>query len=133
MRYKGKVHKDETGRLALSVNRMADNLQDQINDLNNYNFVLKEDNSRMLEYESMRKNVIRNITHDLKTPLAIISCQVEMMNSCEDSEKKDFYYQSAMEEIQKMSLMISEVLGLTLSERKKKCRHFRGNECQRTY
>ena len=119
VRYKGRIRRDETGQLAQSVNRMADTIQTHITELNNYNFVLKEDNLRELEYEDMRKNVIRNITHDLKTPLAIISCQVEMMNSCEDQEKKDYYYRSAMEEIQKMSLMISEVLGMTLSERKK--------------
>ena len=117
VRYQGKIRKDEIGDLALSVNKMADTLQENINNLENYNFVLKEDNRYMLEYEQSRRMLLRNITHDLKTPLTVISSQVEMISTCEKQEKKDYYYQSAMEEINKMSKMISEVLQMTISER----------------
>lgn len=117
VRYQGKIRKDEIGDLALSVNKMADTLQENINNLENYNFVLREDNRYMLEYEQSRRMLLRNITHDLKTPLTVISSQVEMISTCEQQEKKDYYYQSAMEEINKMSKMISEVLQMTISER----------------
>ena len=117
VRYQGKIRKDEIGDLALSVNKMADTLQENINNLENYNFVLREDNRYMLEYEQSRRMLLRNITHDLKTPLTVISSQVEMISTCEKQEKKDYYYQSAMEEINKMSKMISEVLQMTISER----------------
>lgn len=116
VRYKGKVRRDETGELVLSINRMADAIQEKINGLKNYNFLLRADMDRRAEHDDVRKSVIRGITHDLKTPLAVISSQVEMMHDCTQPERKDYYYDSAIEEIGKMSSMISRVLNLTLTE-----------------
>ena len=48
-------------------------------------------------------------THELKTPLAIISTQLEMMNMDNDEAMSE-YYESIMEEIQKMSNLIREML-----------------------
>ncbi len=118
VRYQGKIQKNEIGELALSINKMADTIQENINNLENYNFVLREDHRYMMEHDQMRRILLRNITHDLKTPLAVISSQVEMMRTCEEQEKKDYYYESAMEEISKMSHMISEVLQMTVDERR---------------
>lgn len=118
VRYQGKIPKNEIGDLALSINKMADTIQDNITDLENYNFVLREDHRRMTEYEASRRMLLRNITHDLKTPLAVISSQVEMIRTCQEQDKKDYYYESAMEEISKMSHMISEVLQMTVDERR---------------
>lgn len=118
VRYQGRLRKDEIGELAESVNKMADTIQDDINNLENYNFVLREDNRYMKEYDKTRRMLLRNVTHDLKTPLAVISSQVEMISTCEDQDKKDYYYQSAMDEIDKMSKMISGVLQMTVDERR---------------
>lgn len=117
VRYQGKIRKNEIGDLAQSVNKMADNIQSNINNLENYNFILREDNRYIVESEQARRTLLRNITHDLKTPLAVISSQVEMISTCKEQEKKDYYYQSAMEEIDKMSKMISNVLQMTIDER----------------
>lgn len=116
VRYQGKTRKNEIGDLAISVNKMADTIQENINNLENYNFILREDNRYLTEYEQSRRMLLCNITHDLKTPLAVISSQVEMISTCKEQEKKDYYYQSAMEEINKMSKMISEVLQMTVDE-----------------
>lgn len=118
VRYQGKILKNEIGDLALSVNKMADTMQKNIDNLENYNFVLYEDNQHMKEYELSRRILLRNITHDLKTPLAVISSQVEMIATCQKQQDKDYYYNSAMEEITKMSKMISEVLKMTGDERR---------------
>lgn len=117
VRYQGKIRKNEIGDLAQSVNKMADTIQENINNLENYNFVLREDNRYMMEHEQIRRMLLCNITHDLKTPLAVISSQVEMISTCKEQEKKDYYYRSAMEEINKMSEMISRVLQMTVDER----------------
>ena len=117
VRYQGKIYKNEIGDLAKSVKKMADTIQENIKNLENYNFILREDNRYMKEYEQSRRILLRNITHDLKTPLAVISSQVEMISTCKEQEKKDYYYKSAMEEINKMSHMISEVLQMTVDER----------------
>lgn len=116
VRYQGKIRKNEIGELAYSINKMADTIQKNINNLENYNFILHEDNRHMIETEHSRHMLLRNITHDLKTPLAVISSQVEMISTCKEQEKKDYYYKSAMEEIDKMSKMISNVLKMTIEE-----------------
>lgn len=116
-RYSGKIAKDETGVLANNLNLMADKISENLNSLNNYNFLLKEDNKRMTEYENMRKRVLTNITHELKTPLAIISSQIEMMTVTKDDNKKLYYYNSALEEIDKMSKLISRLLNFQAGEK----------------
>lgn len=117
VRYEGKIRNDEIGLLSKNINEMADTIQNNINSLSNYNFLLQEDINSMTEYETMRKRVICNVTHELKTPLAIISSQVEMMNCITDEKKKSFYYISAMEEINKMSNLITNLLSYSVAER----------------
>ena len=117
VRYKGKFPNDEVGALASNFNDMANTIQDNINSINNYNFLLKEDLNHLREYESMRRQFVRNTTHELKTPLAIISSQVEMMKCIEDEDKRNYYYESAMEEIQKMSALITSFLNYSVQER----------------
>lgn len=117
VRYNGKITSDEVGVLAKNLNFMADTIAENVNDLKNYNFLLKEDNSRMTEYENMRKRVLTNVTHELKTPLAIISSQIEMMTVTKDNKKKQYYYESAMEEIDKMSKLISRLLNFSAGEK----------------
>ncbi len=117
VRYNGKITNDEVGVLASNLNFMADTIAKNVNDLQNYNFLLKEDNSRMTEYENMRKRVLTNVTHELKTPLAIISSQIEMMTVTRSDEKKKYYYESAMDEIDKMSKLISRLLNFSAGEK----------------
>lgn len=117
VRYNGKITNDEIGVLSQNLNFMANTIAENINNLKNYNFLLKEDNSRMTEYENMRKRVLTNVTHELKTPLAIISSQIEMMTVTKDNDKKQYYYESAMEEIDKMSKLISRLLNFSAGEK----------------
>lgn len=117
VRYEGKFPGDEIGALAHNFNDMADTIQDNINSINNYNFLLKEDLINLREYENMRRQLVRNTTHELKTPLAIISSQVEMMKCSENEDKRNYYYESAMEEIRKMSTLITSFLNYSVQER----------------
>ncbi len=117
VRYTGKMPNNEIGTLAKSVNRMADKIEENTSRLKNYNFLLKEDIKRLNEYEEMRKRVISNITHELKTPLAIISSQIEMMSCVDNEEKRSAYYDSAMKEIDKMSALISRALNFSAGEK----------------
>lgn len=116
VRYEGKFPNDEVGTLASNFNDMANTIQDNINSINNYNFLLKEDINHLRKYENMRRQFVRNTTHELKTPLAIISSQVEMMKCIEDEDKRNYYYESAMEEIQKMSDLITSFLNYSINE-----------------
>ena len=106
----------ELKHLARNINHMADKIQKDMSDLNNYNYLLLRQNQNMAELEDMRKEIVRKVTHELKTPLAIISSQVEMLQYEYDNSKKDYYFSSIMEEIEKMSGLISNVLHSALIE-----------------
>ena len=71
--------------------------------------MLKTQNKELVEFDERRKKFIGMATHELKTPLAIISTQLEMMNMDNDEAMSE-YYESIMEEIQKMSNLIREML-----------------------
>lgn len=116
VRYEGNISKDEVGALATNFNNMADTIQDSITSISNYNFLLKKDINHLKQYEDMRAKFVRNTTHELKTPLAIISSQVEMMNCTDDEEKRNYYFGSAMEEIQKVSSLITGFLKYSADE-----------------
>ncbi|MDY3918549.1 MAG: HAMP domain-containing sensor histidine kinase [Candidatus Limivivens sp.] len=103
-------------QLKTSINQMADKIQKDMNDLNNYNYLLLHQNRSMVEFEENRKKFVRNVTHELKTPLAIISSQVEMLEIEQGGENQEYYYQSIMEEIEKMSKLISNLLHSSFEE-----------------
>ena len=84
-------------------------ISSNLNELNNYNYLLKTQNKELIEFDERRKKFIGAATHELKTPLAIISTQLEMMNMDNDEAMSE-YYESIMEEIQKMSNLIREML-----------------------
>ncbi len=100
----------ELNNLAKNINQMADKIQRDMNDLNNYNYILLRQNRNMAEFERMRKDLVNKMTHELKTPLAIISSQVEMLQYGYDDTKKDYYFSSIEEEIEKMNGLISNIL-----------------------
>lgn len=106
----------ELQQLAKNINQMADKIQRDINDLNNYNYLLLRQNRNMAEFEDIRKTIVSKMTHELKTPLAIISSQVEMLQYEYDDTKKDYYFSSIMEEIEKMSGLISNILNNSFTD-----------------
>lgn len=107
---------NELGALARDVNCMAEKIERNINDLNNYNYLLLRQNRDLAELEELRKKMVGRLTHELKTPLAIISSQVELLEYEYDDSKKEYYFSSIMEEIDKMSVWISTVLQNTKIE-----------------
>ena len=116
VRYTGRITEDEIGILAQNVNYMVDAIQENINSLNNYNFLLNRQVEILNEQEELRKKMIARLTHELKTPLAIISSQVEMIYALENEARRQEYYDHAMEEIRKMSNTVTSVLNSSVYE-----------------
>lgn len=55
-----------------------------------------------------------NISHELKTPLAVVSSQVEMLEIAGDKIDRSYYYSSIHEELDKMSRMVGELLDFSM-------------------
>lgn len=104
-----KFRNDEIGDLKDHIVEMYEEISGHVNELNNYNYLLKHQNEDLVEFDRRRKEFISKATHELKTPLAIISSQMEMVN-LEYPEVVKEYYTSIVEEIEKMSKLIRNML-----------------------
>lgn len=109
-RLEGKTRYQELDELGDSINEMSAQIQNYIQDLENYNRILEQENERRMELEKHRKQFVNNVSHELKTPLAIISSQAELIAMIQDDEKRQQYCSSVIEETNKMSQMIQSML-----------------------
>lgn len=102
--------------LAENINSMSEQLQDYILRLELDKDKLIAQNSQQEKMEDVRKEFMANISHELKTPLTVISSQVEMLQCMGEEIDREYYYQSIVEEITKMSDLIGNMLNLTVIE-----------------
>lgn len=103
----------ELNVLARSINWMAERLR-ELEKQKEESSVLPGREKEMLE--NIRQDVVADISHELKTPLAIISSQVEMLQCMDDQIDRSYYYSSIVEEVSRMSDMVGELMDLSLLE-----------------
>lgn len=116
-RYEGK-RSDEIQTLGQNMNYMSDRLKKAISKLQEANEVLKEDIKRKEAIDEMRKDFIANVSHELKTPIALIQGYAEGLNEglCEDEESRKYYTEVIMDESEKMNKMVKQLLTLSSLE-----------------
>ena len=95
---------------AKELNALSDRLFLNSGAIKNYDYLIKILEKGENDLEGMQRSAVAQITHQLKTPLAIISSQLELDHEETDPSKKEYYYESVMEEIDKLSVMIGEIL-----------------------
>ncbi|MFV0363147.1 MAG: ATP-binding protein [Suipraeoptans sp.] len=105
---------NEIGELGANFNRMSDNLQSTISELKKANNELKQDIDRKEKAEEKRTEFIGNISHELKTPLALIQGYAEGLKDGIHSNTKtqEFYCDVIVDEAGKMNGMIKNLLTL---------------------
>ncbi len=116
--YEEKAQEDgtyaELNQLAKSINQMSKQLLSQTEQMEEGRKQLLNQNVRQERMEKLRKDMIANISHELKTPLAVISNQVEMLQYTKDDS--EYYIASIQEEVVKMSDMVSRILDSSVME-----------------
>ena len=112
-RYTGK-RKDEIGKLGRSINTLADKLETTISELKSANIELEKDIKQKTEAEEMRREFLSNVSHELKTPIALIQGYAEGLadNINDDEESRQFYCDVIVDEAQKMNNMVKKLLTL---------------------
>lgn len=113
IKYKVKS-KDEIGVLGESINTLSYQLERTISELKQANNELMSDIQKKAEVDSMRKEFLSNVSHELKTPLALIQGYAEGLkeNINEDAESRDFYCEVIIDEADKMNNMVKKLLSL---------------------
>lgn len=116
-KYTGK-HKDEIGVLGNSMNELSAKLEGTILELKKANIELQKDIEQKIEIDEMRKDFISNVSHELKTPIALIQGYAEGLkdNINDDPESMEFYCDVIIDESDKMNKMVKKLLALTQIE-----------------
>lgn len=112
--YNGK-RQDEVGELGHSINLLSEKLEDTISSLKSANNKLKKDIKQKEKVEEMRQEFLSNVTHELKTPIALIQGYAEGLkdNIQGDEESRQFYCEVIMDEAAKMNNMVKRLLSLS--------------------
>ncbi len=113
-KYDGKG-KDEIGTLGESINSLSNQLEQSIGELKSANYKLMEDIVKERQIDEMRKEFISNVSHELKTPIALIQGYAEglRLNVNEDEENKNYYCEVIIDEAVKMNKMVRKLLQLS--------------------
>ena len=79
---------------------------------------LTEDIERERRIDKMRKEFISSVSHELKTPIALIQGYAEglKLNVNEDEENRNFYCDVIMDEAGKMNRLVKDLLDLSQIE-----------------
>ena len=112
---KGKNEIDELGE---HINELSVKLRQTMSDLQTANNELKKDIEKKEELENMRMEFVSNVSHELKTPIALIQGYAEGLkdNISSDEESRNFYCEVIMDEADRMNKMVKNLLTLNRLE-----------------
>ena len=105
---------DEINNLGKSINTMSDKLENTIKKLTVNNSELEKDIERKSKIDEMRKQFISDVSHELKTPIALIQGYAEGLveNVNADDESREFYANVILDEANKMDRLVKQLLEL---------------------
>lgn len=118
-KYHGREKTDnEIAQLGRHINQLSMALESTISELKTANNELKKDIEKKEEVDEMRKEFLANVSHELKTPIALIQGYAEGLKEGinDDQESREFYCEVIMDEAGKMNEMVKKLLTLNQLE-----------------
>lgn len=105
---------DEINNLGKSINAMSTTLEKTITQLRKTNLELEKDIEEKSKIDEMRKSFISDVSHELKTPIALIQGYSEglLENVNTDEESRKFYAEVILDETNKMDKLVKQLLQL---------------------
>ncbi len=109
---------DEIGQLGEYFNEMSAKLEQAYAQLMTANNELQRDIEKKEQIDDMRKEFLSNVSHELKTPIALIQGYAEGLQECinDDAESREFYCDVIMDEASKMNTLVQKLLTLNQLE-----------------
>jgi len=116
-KYQGNA-RNEIDVLGENINKLSESLEKSISELKTANNELLKDIEKKEQIDEMRKEFLSNVSHELKTPIALIQGYAEGLQEgiYEDSESRAFYCEVIMDEANKMNNMVKRLLTLNQLE-----------------
>lgn len=116
-KYEGKS-RTEIAQLGQNINELSETLETTISELKSANNELLRDIERKNEIEKLRTEFLSNVSHELKTPIALIQGYAEGLREDvnDDEESRDYYCEVIVDEAQKMNRMVQKLLTLNQLE-----------------
>ncbi len=105
---------EEIDILGEHMNQLSEKLEETISELKTANNELKRDIEQKTQIDEMRKDFLSNVSHELKTPIALIQGYAEGLQECinDDEESRNFYCEVIIDEAKKMNGMVQKLLTL---------------------
>lgn len=100
---------DELSSLSQHINTMSQTIYNNMNQLN-------EEIDRVKKLEKLRKEFIAKFTHEIKTPLAIINGNIELIQETKDEFKQEEYIEAINKQIAWINSLILQMLDLSKLE-----------------
>ena len=103
--------KDEIGVLSVSLNEMSRQLRNALESLQSANLQLKKEIEREREQEKQRVEFFTAVSHELKTPIAIIKGQLEgMLYQVGEYKDRGTYLRQSLKTANDMEALVKEIL-----------------------
>ena len=109
---------NEIDELGQHMNEMSEVLEKTISELKSANVELQKDVEKKTQIDNMRIEFLNNVSHELKTPIALIQGYAEGLkdNIADDEESRDYYCDVIIDESQKMNRLVMQLLNLNKLE-----------------
>ena len=111
---------DEIGILGTAINELSLKLEKAIKELKNANIQLKSDLEKKEQLDIMRQEFVANVSHELKTPIALIRGYAEGLENQDilnDDTNRNYYISVIKDEAEKMNNLVFQLLNLSSLER----------------
>ena len=101
-----------------NINEMSEALETTISELKTANNELLKDIEQKEQIDERRKEFLSNVSHELKTPIALIQGYAEGLREGinDDVESREFYCDVIIDEAAKMNAMVRQLLTLNQLE-----------------
>ncbi len=103
---------DELAELGNSLNTVSETMEATLSDLKTANARLLDDVERVEQQNEIRRSFISNVSHELKTPIALIQTYAEGLRengAVQDKEQRAFYCDVIADEADHLSQIISRM------------------------
>jgi len=110
--------RNEISLLGENINKLSATLEATISELKTANNELMRDIEKKEQMEEMRMEFLSNVSHELKTPIALIQGYAEGLQEGinEDPDSRQFYCEVIMDEASKMNIMVKKLMTLNQLE-----------------